>query len=62
MDRNFYRENIGDAEMSSQVASWARNWAETFRREAWQQDMADTAIKSLISEPKNIAPKRPVVP
>lgn len=62
MNRNFSPENIGNAEMSPQVASWAKNWAETFRREAWQQDMADTAVKSLIAQPQNLSPKRPLVP
>ena len=62
MDRNFYRENIGDAEMSSQVASWAKNWAETFRREAWQPGPAEMAVKPAAPEPKNNPPKPQLAP
>jgi len=50
MNRNSYSEFTGDSQVSSQVADWAKNWAETFRREAWQQPTLEAAGEAFASD------------
>jgi hypothetical protein len=62
MNRNSYSEFAGNPPVSSQVDTWAQNWAETFRREAWQPDTAEAVVQPKIPESKAIAPKQPLIP
>lgn len=46
MDRNQYRgESVSGSEASSPVSTWAKAWAESFRRDAWKQKPIEVLLE-----------------